>query len=71
MKPLPLREVRRRLEAAGFSETAQSGSHVKFVKQTDEGTLTAIVPKHREVAGGTLRSVLRQAALTAEEFDKL
>jgi len=59
VKPLPFREVRRRLEAAGFSEANQSGSHVKFVKTTDAGTLTATVPKHKEVAAGTLRSILR------------
>jgi predicted RNA binding protein YcfA (HicA-like mRNA interferase family) len=71
VKPLPFREVRRRLEAAGFSEVAQSGSHVKFAKKTDEGTFTATVPKQREVAAGTLRSILRQAGLTTEEFEKL
>jgi hypothetical protein len=32
---------------------------------------TAIVPKHREIALGTLRSVLRQAGLTPDEFEKL
>ena len=31
----------------------------------------AIVPRHREVAVGTLRSVLRQAGLTQEEFEAL
>jgi len=29
---------------------------------------TAIVPVHRELARGTLASVLRQAGLSAEEF---
>lgn len=32
MKPLPFREVQRRLEAAGFIEVGQTGSHVKFAK---------------------------------------
>jgi predicted RNA binding protein YcfA (HicA-like mRNA interferase family) len=32
---------------------------------------TAIVPKHREVARGTLRSILRQAGISPEEFDRL
>ncbi len=49
LKPLPYREVKRRLEAAGFEEVSQKGSHVKFAKSTDEGTRTAIVPRHREV----------------------
>ena len=29
MKPLPFREVKRKLEAAGFVEVGQTGSHVK------------------------------------------
>jgi len=43
----------------------------KFAKRTPEGTLTATVPRHREVAIGTLRSILRQAGLTIEDFEHL
>jgi predicted RNA binding protein YcfA (HicA-like mRNA interferase family) len=59
LSPLPYREVKRKLEAAGFIEVSQKGSHVKFAKQTDEGLRTALVPRHREIAVGTLRSILR------------
>ena len=52
-------------------ETTSKGSHVKFVKVTDTGVLTAVVPKHREVAAGTLRSILRQAGLVEDEFERL
>lgn len=71
MKPLSFREVKRKLEAAGFTEVSQSGSHVKFARVTGEGTRTATVPKHREVAAGTLRSILRQAGVSADEFENL
>jgi len=71
MRPVPYREVKRKLEAAGFVPVGQTGSHVKFAKTTSEGTLTATVPKHREVAAGTLRSVLRQAHLDQNEFEQL
>ena len=71
LSPLPYREVRRRLEAAGFHEAGQRGSHVKFAKQAPEGMKTAIVPKHREIVVGTLRSILRQAGITPDEFEKL
>ena len=71
LKPLRFREVKRKLEAAGFSEVSQKGSHVKFLKRGDEGTLTAIVPNHREIAVGTLRSILRQAGISVEEFESL
>jgi predicted RNA binding protein YcfA (HicA-like mRNA interferase family) len=49
----------------------QTGSHIKFVKTTTEGTRTATVPKHREVAAGTIRSILRQAGLSEREFEEL
>ena len=70
-KPLPYREVRRRLVAAGFVQVGRKGSHVKLAKQTVQGTLTAIVPEHREIKGGTIRSILRQAGMTIEEFERL
>lgn len=71
MKPVPYREVRRKLLAAGFAEVGRTGSHVKFAKTTSQGLLTATVPKHREVAPGTLRSILRQAHLSEAEFGRL
>lgn len=71
MKPLPFREVKRKLERAGFAEASQTGSHIKFAKTTAEGTRTATVPKHREIAAGTLRSILRQAGLSESEFEAL
>ena len=61
MIPLSFREVERKLKAAGFSAVAQKGSHVKFAKRTASGVRTAIVPRHRELAVGTIRSILRQA----------
>ena len=71
LRPMPFREVKRRLEEAGFTEASQSGSHVKFVKRSRDEVRTAIVPRHREVAIGTLRSILRQAGLNQEEFEVL
>jgi len=71
LDPLPYREVKKRLEAAGFVEHSQKGSHVKFVRTTSEETRTAIVPKHREIKIGTLRGILRQAGLSNDEWDEL
>lgn len=45
LKPLPFREVKRKLEAAGFEKVSQKGSHVKFAKVTDEGTSTTVLVK--------------------------
>jgi len=38
------------------------------MKRKDERTLVVIVPDHRELARGTLKSILRQANLTRKEF---
>jgi predicted RNA binding protein YcfA (HicA-like mRNA interferase family) len=71
MKPIPYRELRRKLLKAGFYEAAQIGSHVKFAKSVANGLITTTVPKHREVASGTLRSILRQAHISESEFERL
>ena len=71
LRPLPYRQVKRKLEAAGFTIVGQKGSHVKFARDTGEGLRTAIVPHHREITVGTLRSILRQAGLSQEEFEAL
>lgn len=71
LKPLPFREVKRKLEAAGFEKVSQKGSHVKFAKVTDEGTRTTVVPHKREITIGTINSILRQAGISIEEFEML
>ena len=71
LKPLHFREVKRRLEIAGFVETSQRGSHVKFVRRSGAAVDTAIVPKNSEIPVGTLRSILNQAHLEADEWERL
>ena len=71
LKPQPFREIKRRLEAAGFVEASQKGSHVKFVKRSGDVVDTAIVPNKREVPVGTLRSILSQAHIDLEDWDRL
>ena len=44
----------------------QIGSHMVMVKDGEIVTLS--VPDHREVAKGTLRSLIRNAGLTVNEF---
>jgi predicted RNA binding protein YcfA (HicA-like mRNA interferase family) len=71
LKPQPFREIKRRLESAGFSELSQKGSHVKFVRRSGEVVDTVIVPNKREVPIGTLRSILSQAHIDLDDWDKL
>jgi predicted RNA binding protein YcfA (HicA-like mRNA interferase family) len=58
-------DAARALEQLGFARVSQRGSHVKL-RHADGRTV--IVPLHRELARGTLGSILRQAGLTAEEL---
>ena len=53
LKPLSYRQVKRKLEKAGFTVASQRGSHVKFVRYNSDGTQTTIVPYHRENFGGS------------------
>lgn len=72
MPPLPRlsgTEATRALERAGFQRVSQRGSHLKF-RSAATGR-TVIVPLHCELASGTLRSILRQAGLSPEEFAEL
>ena len=71
LRPLSYRETVRRLRRAGFVQISQRGSHVKFTKESEGRTLTAIVPRHRELIVGTLKSILDQAGLTEDEFGNL
>ncbi|MFC2131301.1 type II toxin-antitoxin system HicA family toxin [Bacteroidota bacterium] len=69
-KPIKFSIVKSKLEKLGFSIISQKGSHVKFAKATEEGIITTIVPKHREVSSGTIKSIIKQAMLTSDEFDE-
>jgi predicted RNA binding protein YcfA (HicA-like mRNA interferase family) len=62
------REVVRLLEALGWTVARQRGSHIILVKPGHMASLS--VPDHKEVAKGTLRSLIRAADLTPTEFLK-
>jgi len=69
MPQLPVmsgREVARVFEKDGWEIARQRGSHIILVKAGQNVTLS--VPDHKEVARGTLRSLIRSAGLTVEEF---
>ena len=61
-------EVIHILERFGFEQVRQKGSHVVLKKKLADGDIGCVVPIHREIAQGTLRSILKQAHLTPEEF---
>ena len=51
-------------EGLGFAVVRQRGSHV-VLRRDDRG---CVIPKHRELAIGTLRSAIRQAGITPDDF---
>jgi len=61
-------EAIRSLRHLGFVQIRQRGSHVILRKKTSAGDVGCVVPLHRELAIGTLRSILRQAGVSPEEF---
>ena len=60
------REVVSVFESFGWEVVRQTGSHIIMTKDEEPATLS--VPEHREVAKGTLRSLIRTAGLTVDEF---
>lgn len=62
------KEAVRALERLGFFQIRQQGSHVVLKKQMPNGEIGCVVPMHRELASGTLRSILKQAKIDLDEF---
>jgi predicted RNA binding protein YcfA (HicA-like mRNA interferase family) len=60
------REITRRLEADGWVEVARRGSHRQFKHAAKAGRVTVPHPR-KDLAPGTVRSILKQAGLLAGE----
>ena len=58
----------RALGTFGYVTVRQKGSHVRLRHSSDPQRLPVTVPLHTEIAPGTLRRVLRDAAITVEEL---
>jgi predicted RNA binding protein YcfA (HicA-like mRNA interferase family) len=58
----------RALKRLGFVPARQRGSHIVLKKQIQGEEIGCVVPMYNEIATGTLRSILRQAGVTVEEF---
>lgn len=60
------REVVKVFQSLGWTEARRRGSHIILVREGHLATLS--VPDHKEVAVGTLRSLIRSAGVTMDEF---
>jgi predicted RNA binding protein YcfA (HicA-like mRNA interferase family) len=69
MPPLPVisgRDAVRVLAKFGWQVDRQRGSHIVMTRSGSLKTLS--IPDHRELDRGLLRSLIRAAGLTVEEF---
>ena len=73
MPKLPVlsgRDVIKVLLKVGFEIHHQTGSHV-ILKQTRAPHVRLSVPDHKAIKRGLLRAIIREAALTREQFELL
>jgi len=63
-------ETIRAFEKVGYSVDHQTGSHI-ILRHHHPPHRRLTVPNHRELARGALRSLIRQAGLTVNEFKAL
>ena len=63
------REAVRAFEKAGWEVSRQRGSHMILTREGHIASLS--VPDHKEVARGTLRSLIRNSGMTVEAFTEL
>lgn len=62
-------EICKILSKHGFAKIRQRGSHIIMQKNVGNSTITIPIPNHKEIARGTLQSIIRQSGLPREEFE--
>ncbi len=64
------KEVVKALAKIGYEEDRQRGSHI-ILRQNSYPHRRITIPNHKEIAKGTLRTVIREVGLTVDEFKAL
>ena len=54
----------------GFVIARQRGSHVVLKKESQTGTIGTVIPVHKELRIGTLKSILELAKIKEDKFVK-
>ena len=70
LRVLSGREVSRILQRHGFVEVRRRGSHIVMQRRTEAGSVTVPIPDHRELAIGTLLSIIRRSGIPRAEFEE-
>jgi len=70
MKPLPYRKVIKKARKAGFVlRRKTAGTHE--IWWNEEKRRTCVIPHHKEIKPGTLKSIIDQMGISKDEFDRL
>lgn len=64
----PKKIIKTMQQKFGFEKISQKGSHVKYKNFYTQRTF--IIPMHKEIASGMLKSILEQANIEIQEFSK-
>jgi predicted RNA binding protein YcfA (HicA-like mRNA interferase family) len=64
-------KVIKALQRDGWVVVRQKGSHIRLQKHTKEDLLKLTIPAHKPIKRSTLAHILKQARLTAEQFENL
>jgi len=71
MSPKPAlisgRNLVKKFKSLGYEKISQKGSHIKL-KNYDNGSVI-IIPDHKEIDRWTLKTILKQAEISEEEFN--
>ena len=73
MPKLPVisgQETVKTLRKIGYEPDHQTGSHI-ILRHKEPPHRRLTVPDHKEIAKGTLKSILKQAGITLDEFMRL
>jgi len=66
--PLSGKAVVKILEKQGFTVVRQKGSHIVLRKLSPTGKKIGVVPNHKEVQRGTLRSIAKMTGVDPEDL---
>lgn len=64
-------DIVKALEKEGFVFIRQHGSHIVLQKKVHNGSITVVVPNHKELALGTLKSILKKSGISTERLVEL
>ncbi|MBI9082361.1 MAG: type II toxin-antitoxin system HicA family toxin [Desulfobacterales bacterium] len=73
MSPKPLlvsgRKLEKIIQRVGYEKISQRGSHIKM-KNRNTGSVV-IIPDHKELDRWTLKTILKQAEISDQQFNEL